>query len=302
MMATTTTVLAIVLVLMFGSVTPLAPCKVDCSHYATLGNKADDPFNCHMYYLCYDDVTYSEMPFSCPGGEFFDTVTKNCMKSSHTCSPECLKCTFDCSVPVMGKASHHVDCSKYYECGAEVKLVECPSQRTYFDGRSCQTEKTNCCSCTTECSASDVDDHKLIPDLHNCTNFYTCVKPGIPEESARGHCLSGNFVASMGTCVDDALCVAPCQEDPTDPGCVQEGEFVCEAVGYFPMCTHVCDRHYYTCTLTDLGHTVEAHVCTKNNVMDPLQVHCVAPEQCPCPCSTEGGRRRSSPFPPDAGL
>lgn len=276
-------------VLGVGDVFSMFPCKIDCSHFVQLGDKAADPVDCHKYYFCYASIDHSDTSFSCPSGEDFDTNTKECMSPStpgFKCTPSCEKCSFDCASAVLNKAANLYDCSVYYECdlmGLILETKQCESSAPYFDGNKCQSQRDKCCTCRPICSAGDVAAHEKVRDHRNCTNFYLCIAPGIPDESTHGHCNAGNFNAEMGECQEGAPCVAACQKTISDSDCGED--FVCEKYGNFPKCTTSCDPHYYHCSLEDVGRPVEAKVCTRNNVIDPYQVLCVPPEECPCPCT-----------------
>lgn len=259
----------------------LKPCQVDCHHYGSvLGDKADDPFNCHMYYVCFSWYEWSEVSFSCPEGEMFDTITKKCMKEGYICSDPCQKCSYDCTNPVMGQTSNFSNCSSYMRCNVGVGTpVTCPTDNPYFDGNICQSDYKKCCSCKPTCTDNDAEDHVLLPDYSNCTNFYLCVVSGVPDETSHGHCPSGNFDQASGACEDNAPCITSCTNKPPDDGCVDN--LICERQGYFPRCTKKCDPTYFWCSEDDVGHEGTPLTCSNDHVIDPISMVCIPPKDCP---------------------
>lgn len=264
-----------------GTLGALEPCKVDCSHYGSaLGNLADDPFHCNMYYLCFSGFEWSDYPFSCPEGEMFDTVTKQCMADGYVCSEVCQKCSYSCSNSIMGQASNFSSCNDYLRCdGGDGTLAKCPEETPYFDGNMCQNDVNECCSCRPECSESDADNHVQLPDYSNCTNFYLCVAEGVPDQTSHGHCSSGNFNQNTGYCDDAAPCLLTCSNDISDKGC--NDDFICPEEGFFPRCTEICDPIYYFCTAVDIGSSPQIIHCSNDLVIDPTTVMCIPPEDCP---------------------
>ena len=262
------------------TVTELKPCQVDCHHYGSgLGNLADDPFHCDMYYVCFGWNDWSKISFSCPEGEKFDTTTKTCMKEGYTCSDPCQKCSYECNNPVMGQAALFYNCSVFMECsGNSGTVAACPPDSPYFDGNVCQDDFSKCCSCKPECSKNDAQNHLMIPDYSNCTNFYLCVASGIPDETSHGHCPSGNFDPNLGSCSNSAPCNTLCTNGPPVDSCVDE--WVCEKKGYFPRCPEKCDPDYFECSRDDIGNKGHLRTCSHDQVMDPIAMMCVPPENC----------------------
>lgn len=197
------------------SVAAMAECKVDCSHYGTTpGDLADDPTDCHKYYICFSTTDWSVYSFNCPAGENFDTITKQCKVPTSpffSCSPPCEKCTYDCLTNILGKAANQYDCSVYFLCdpvmGSAIATEICPAEAPYFDGNKCQTNKGNCCTCRPSCTATDVTTHTRVPDYHNCTNYYLCISEGFQDQTAHGHCPTGNFEPMSGSCIVGTPCV-----------------------------------------------------------------------------------------------
>ena len=181
-------------------------CVIDCTHGQPL---TADPVNCKNYYICYGFYDHSEFPFTCDGSEFFDTTTHSCRDSGYYCTPECEKCSFDCTHPVLGKIASLVDCNVYYECKTGL-WITCPLDNPFFDGNVCQKDAAHCCTCRSQCTSIDVISHKMVPDYRNCTNFYLCIEAGFPDESSHGHCPHGNFDPQANTCKDGAPCIQPC--------------------------------------------------------------------------------------------
>ena len=180
-------------------------CVIDCSHGYAL---AADPVNCKNYYICYDDY-HSEFPFACDGNKYFDMNSHTCRDSSYHCTSECEKCSFECSAPVLGKRASLFDCGVYYDCKNE-KWHSCPDDNPYYDGNVCQKDNHNCCTCRPQCTAVDAGDHAMVQDYRNCSNFYLCMVPGIPDESTHGHCPIGFFDPEAKTCKEDIPCIQPC--------------------------------------------------------------------------------------------
>ncbi|KAG0726835.1 hypothetical protein GWK47_035792 [Chionoecetes opilio] len=260
---------------------PMGPCQVDCNHYGSwLGDLADDPFHCNMYYVCFSWHEWSPVPFACPDGEMFDTETKTCMKEGYTCSPPCQKCSYDCASPILGKVATFSNCSMYLDCMSGVGVPTlCPSDNPYFDGNICQSDYQKCCACKPTCSNQDALNHALLPDHSNCTKFYLCVVSGVPDETSHGHCPSGNFNHDTGDCDNTAPCVTTCTNGPQESGCIDK--LICKTVGCFPRCTGSCDPIYFCCTKDDIGHEVQPQKCSNNYVVDPNSTVCVPPEECP---------------------
>ncbi|KAG0726837.1 hypothetical protein GWK47_035794 [Chionoecetes opilio] len=183
-------------------------CLVDCSRTDNEHLTAD-PVNCKNYYICFDSSHYSAYPFPCEGDTFFDFSTNSCRESNFACTPECEKCSFDCSAPVLGKIANTADCGLYYECGIS-KWTTCSEEEPFFDGNVCQADESRCCNCKPHCSMSDALNHNMVPDHRNCSNFYLCMEPGIPDHLTHGHCPNGYFDPQAGNCNDGAPCIQPC--------------------------------------------------------------------------------------------
>lgn len=188
--------------------TALSPCVIDCSGQ-TGEHLTADPVNCKNYYICFDSEDHSIYPFTCEGTMYFDINTNSCRESDFTCTPECEKCSFNCSANGTGSIASSVDCGIYYTCDTG-ELSQCPPERPYFDGYVCQTNKQSCCTCKSLCTQSDVDNRVMVADLRNCTNYYLCMRPGIQEEITHGHCPFGNFDSSAEVCDEAAPCIQPC--------------------------------------------------------------------------------------------
>ena len=189
-----------------GNVIGLDTCVIDCSK-SNVQHLTADPLNCKNYYICYDSFLHSVYPFTCEGNQFFDIDTRSCRESSYACTPECEKCLFECSLNEFGKKASEVDCGIYYDCGTG-KWVTCSAGDPFFDGSICQQNEGRCCSCKPRCTSDDAINHNMIPDHRNCTNFYLCLEPGIPQ--THGHCQSGNFDPQERYCNTDVPCIQPC--------------------------------------------------------------------------------------------
>lgn len=187
-----------------GSVTGLEKCEVDCSH----GDQyTADPMNCKNYYICLTITEPSQYPFTCEGSMFFDSLSNTCKETGYTCSPECEKCSFDCASPVLGKIASTLDCGVYYTCNPGA-WTECPQEKPYFNGDICQSFQENCCTCKSYCTESDALNNKMVRDFRNCTNYYLCLKEGIPDELSHGSCPSGTvFDGQNHQCSENAPCV-----------------------------------------------------------------------------------------------
>ncbi|XP_063886382.1 uncharacterized protein LOC135114409 [Scylla paramamosain] len=211
----------------------------------------------------------------------FDTYSKTCMKEGYKCSGPCQRCSYDCiNNPILGQAADFYSCSTYRQCsGGSGTVISCPPDNPYFDGNICQNDYTKCCSCRPECSQEDVQLHRMVPDFSNCTNFYLCVAPGIPDETSHGHCPNGNFDQFGKNCNSNAPCIISCSNEPPDNGCVTK--WICEEEGYFPKCTASCDPTYFWCTASDIGQEAKPQECTHHFVLDPISMICVPPENCP---------------------
>ncbi|KAG0712315.1 hypothetical protein GWK47_018761 [Chionoecetes opilio] len=186
--------------------TGMDTCKIDCTHNLPF---TADPVDCRNYYICYGFFEHSEFPFTCDSGMFFDLNSHTCLSSGYKCTPDCEKCSFDCAAPVLGKRASTVDCGVYFDCEHN-DWISCSPDDPYFDGHVCQKDEYHCCTCKSSCSDYDVANHVMVPDYRNCTNFYLCLEPGIPDESTHGHCPSGNYDSQRKTCTDDAPCIQPC--------------------------------------------------------------------------------------------
>lgn len=160
------------------------------------------------YYICFDESSHSEYPFTCADNTFFDIVSHTCLDSGFTCTPECEKCSFDCTSPVLGKIATTVDCSVYYTCDTG-EWTTCDTATPFFDGNVCQVDELSCCTCKSLCTKSDVS-HVMVSDYRNCTNCYLCLDVGIPDETSHGHCPSGNFDPIAHACDVNAPCIQPC--------------------------------------------------------------------------------------------
>ncbi|XP_071542474.1 uncharacterized protein [Panulirus ornatus] len=272
--------LTVALVLVVGTVGTPSPCHVDCSHYGTTpGDYADDPMDCHKHYICFSATTWSTYPFDCEEGMNFDTVSKTCMAEGYSCPEPCQRCTFSCDHPILDQAADSGDCSTYYRCSEPNYPHKCPNDKPYFDGYMCQKDIKECCTCKPQCTEGDALNHRYVPDYLNCTNYYLCLVPGVPDSSSHGHCPFGNFDVPSGQCLEGSPCTTPCLEDPDPVTCLDA--LTCTETGYFPRCTGICDPYYFHCTEADIGLEVQPDICAYDKVVDPFSVICVPPHRCP---------------------
>lgn len=191
----------------------------DCSGYNdTFGGTQPiaDPSDCHRFYLCASQTEISDTSFPCFDDLMYDYIDEVCKEPDDPtleCAPPCEQCTLSCFYSYFGKAADDTNCDVYYECdeaGVPIDVIFCEESAPYFDGLTCQTDISKCCTCGPDaCLEGDLTE---IPDKRNCTNYYVCAAPGIPDERFHVHCESGNFDVEQQACVegadcDDAWCV-----------------------------------------------------------------------------------------------
>lgn len=186
-------------------------CVVNCTGYVDTPIDVADPMDCHKYYICTSADTYFEEPFSCPLGENFDRETRSCQpKADVVCNFDCEACTFDCATHIFGNAANPSHCSVYYECddaGTISKVLECGTG-SYYDGFSCQSDMSRCCTCKPPaCAAAD---YTKVADLADCHGYYVCFAVRIPDERAHDVCDNKVFNPVLGECEAGAACVEPC--------------------------------------------------------------------------------------------
>ncbi|XP_069179291.1 uncharacterized protein [Procambarus clarkii] len=247
-----------------------------------------DPLDCTRYYLCLgDDNLPSDSSIACPTGESFDPTTFAC-KFQLSCLPSCdlQFCHLQCNTAVMNIFDPN-NCSIFYQCvgGLPIGPFVCPVHLPYFDGQSCGTDKSTCCSdpCLAYCFEEDME----IPDPHDCTRYYICTGTGPATEKEHQTCSSGsNFDVSTGRCVAGAPCNIPCGkttapgESTTTPTPNCEESMTCTAVGQFPKCM-TCDQQFFNCP--NIGQSAIVETCPESYVFntDPTYPYCVIPSDCP---------------------
>lgn len=199
----------------------LAAVCEDCSGYDDFVGGTQpiaDPQDCHRFYLCASAVEISDTSFPCYEGLMYDYVEKICkdeMDVTLQCAPACDICSFTCTDSFFLKAADGEQCSVYRTCDIEGSVLDiefCTSPTPYFDGVQCQADITECCTCRPdECLVGDLSK---IPDKRNCTNYYVCAQPGVPDERFHAHCEIGIFDELTRECSDDgtATCNNPCEE------------------------------------------------------------------------------------------
>ncbi|XP_042209191.1 uncharacterized protein LOC121857264 [Homarus americanus] len=246
-------------------------CVPDCSGKKVL-DRVTDPLNCTKYFIC-----------------------GNC-SGPVNCTPKCEPpaCHLTCNGS-LDSISDPNDCGIYYICSAGNILgpISCPKDRPYFDGKTCTTDSSQCCSglCTPYCQAGIVE----APDPVNCTNYYICSRTGPADEKLHFSCPSGeNFDVAQGHCIPGAKCTIMCPKT-TVPGshttpsgggssvmpttdCLDNMK--CNATGYFPKCAS-CQQDYFHCWKVHEDALVET--CTGDLVFntDPSYPYCIDPTTCP---------------------
>lgn len=259
----------------------LVECFANCNGLpdATL---IPDPLDCRQYYICSAEEELG--PFSCDPDQIFSEADQKCVTGAD-CQNICdSACVFECSVGpkvIFDRIPTRADCSSYYECSTDGTLgekIQCPSHKPFFDGFTCQTEESECCSCKPYCSAEDLG--KFVIDPTDCTNRYLCLELGVPTISET--CASGNVDVMTVECSDVAPCIVLCTNVVEPDGCIEK--FTCEERGYFAKCPQRCSEEFYFCDDDDIGKVVEAHPClTEDQVFHPDTKRCVDPSECPYP-------------------
>ncbi|XP_050699926.1 uncharacterized protein LOC126987175 [Eriocheir sinensis] len=258
------------------------PCTLDCGGCG-LYEKAPDPENCRGYYVC--DGTgkpFNTPPLLCPDGQVYDINTHDCI-SEDTCN----ECPPQCSYECLGTASfaaYDFNCGVYYKCdghGVITGVEQCPGSAgtgLFFDGESCQADKTRCCHCLPYCSTNAFNS--VIPDPQDCRKYYFC--GSAQEISAQyGICPTGeNFDPASKVCSATVACSIDeaCRNVVGADGCIDP--FTCQQTGYFAKCPNQCTPDYYHCTAAT-GDFQDVSSCSGDKVFHPDNHICVAVDQCP---------------------
>ncbi|XP_063595463.1 uncharacterized protein LOC134772417 [Penaeus indicus] len=269
---------------------PVDSCAPVCPSPSATTNRVPDPTDCTRYYYCLTDGSATDFTEKCPDGMLFDNVSSDCMDAASatclTCEPTCkFECPADGSTALVANSE---DCRSFFVCnnGGSVP-VSCDPNKPFFNGTTCTTEESQCCD---RCQVYCEQEFTEIPDPANCTNFYYCARKGFPTEEDLHHCADrAVFNQETHHCDSEAECVQPCASLSSLPPLVSTTtvgsdcvtNFVCQTTGYFPMCTHICDPHYYFCSAGDIGHTVQPLQCPTGTVIDPTIMRCVNPGNCP---------------------
>ncbi|KAK7067835.1 hypothetical protein SK128_025833 [Halocaridina rubra] len=259
---------------LFQSITATAAyglCKPSCPGIF----RTHDPHFCSRYYGCLTGAP-SNNPSFCNAGLLYDKTGQICT-TGITCTAECPEgCHLTCQYSGDTIADPY-DCRVYYTCStvgpgaAEI----CPDNIPNFDHirKMCTSDPTVCCQSTTCDPYCDPGFSGLVPDPADCTKFYECINGNIYEASMS--CNQGEvFNAGLAVCSTSGFCRTWCNGDSL---CVEE--FLCEGVGFFPMCS-VCDPRYYSCS--EIGAQGVLYYCPSDYVFDinPDNPYCVPPNEC----------------------
>ncbi|XP_069969483.1 uncharacterized protein [Penaeus vannamei] len=193
-----------------------AACKPICTDRPD-GSLVPDPNNCHYYYICLIDETGTTQPtpvsFPCPDGEDFDSHSNSCRNpgsSNFECDKSCFSCRYYCYEKAI--IADPWQCGTYYHCtdGNPSQGLPCPAEKPFFDGDTCQTDESRCCSCISYCSSEDLQ--RLVADVNDCTRYYYCNQVGPVEEKFHSQCPLGNFDVMHQRCSETISCFSPCQQ------------------------------------------------------------------------------------------
>ncbi|XP_045111357.1 integumentary mucin C.1-like [Portunus trituberculatus] len=189
-------------------------CQLNCTN-SSPGDKIPDPRDCRKFYVCLATDGPSDVPFYCPDGLKFDTVTRECVSEGATCALCYPKCKYDCVIP-SGYAAVREDCTKITFCEIDPPFtVQCGPGEEYFDGESCQSDAAQCCDpCLVFCQEGNIET----ADPTSCRHFYFCTHTGYPLPQDRYECPEGElFDSTMSMCVDESLatCIQPCAATTT---------------------------------------------------------------------------------------
>jgi len=300
----------VMVVVVGGRVAIAESCVPDCEGMA-LGDKVEDPKECHNYYICLGNNLATDHSVPCDNGTYFSPSDSDCIDETVPCNSTCgggsLGCKLQCDPDSTTEIEFisDLDCNKYYICfsGNLQGPFTCPAMHPHFDGAQCVDVETGCCKhpCEPYCEAKDT----IIPDPVSCKNFYFCNDVGIPDDIFKFACGDDkNFDLHLGECSASAPCVTICDNttskttipgQTTIPGkttvpgqttvpvlttlgpndCV--ASLVCSEQGYFPVCTS-CYQYYFACTT--IGQSATQLKCPGSLVFDPVVHVCLLPENC----------------------
>nr|XP_053655919.1 uncharacterized protein LOC128704800 [Cherax quadricarinatus] len=200
-------IIILLIQLSIASTQDVVDCKPDCTGKQP-GDKVPDPTNCRQFYFCDGSNEPSSVPFSCEDGYVFNDTEGECVVGNTCSNKGCSSCFYSCDDAVdIASVADHYDCSIYYECPGNVEQ-QCASGK-YFDGSSCQSDKTKCCNCKPYCTENDL--YTLVIDPKDCKRYYYCDVVGIPEYSQQ--CEEGNFDIMNKVCSDTTPCITFCPDE-----------------------------------------------------------------------------------------
>ena len=258
------------------TLTEAEDCDPNCSDPAVEGENVEDPKDCHRFYVCYNKVPQG--PFDCPDGHHFDTA--DCVEDGDTeCKPKCEgatgTCEYECDAGnTIVYIADRYDCSTYRACSNDA-IMQCGTDKPFFDGVQCQSDESKCCHCNPYCYAADVG--KTVMDPTDCTKYYLC-KTGDKFPEISGHCSSGNYDPFLHECSLTAPCLTFCTNVVKPDGCIDV--YTCQKTGKFAKCPHLCVPEYYNCQAGDIGSVVKPVSCSGDEVFDPKLQYCVKPASC----------------------
>ncbi|KAK4329422.1 hypothetical protein Pmani_000180 [Petrolisthes manimaculis] len=261
------------------------PCVLDCAGCEN-EELVHDPQDCHNYYMCLNGVAIPEIPLTCHDGDHFNYTTHQCVSGDECegCLNASPVCHYQCKEDVYQYPTHgnQFNCSTYTNCNDnDNEIIPCPPEAPYYDGTSCQTDESKCCSCYPYCTTAMGN---LVLDPSDCTKFYICTDLGIPEHF--GTCKKGEYFDPMSEkCSTYVTCSTPssCFNKVYPDGCIYR--YTCQKFGVEAKCRNQCLKEFYSCTTDDIGHTVEPITCSGDLVFNPKNQLCIPVDDCPFPSS-----------------
>ncbi|KAK3891885.1 hypothetical protein Pcinc_004244 [Petrolisthes cinctipes] len=206
------------------------------------GTMIPDPSDCHAFYICENVGQLPSGPYHCNEDKpVFDPLLGDC-------SPDA-SCTTTLT-PDIPTTAHTTTISPDTPTTTTTTTIS-PDTSTTTTTTTISPDTPTTTTTTT-----------ISPDTPTTTTT-TTISPDTPTTTT-------TTTISPDTTTTTTIIPSSCKDS-----------IICEVVGPHPACTDICSKYYFYCDFFDIGNEAELRTCKYLKVLDPEEVVCVDPEDCP---------------------
>ncbi|KAK3871815.1 hypothetical protein Pcinc_023064 [Petrolisthes cinctipes] len=244
-------------------------CRFVCPTSGTEIAFRADLTDCGIFYLCPD-----ESPQSCTELEPYFTGT-TCDADPQLCCDPCTPYCYEPNILIPDPTN----CKQFYICTEKGP----PPADTQICTDGNFDPSIGKCSptapCQEPCSSTNTTSSTVSTDTTSSTVTVT-------TSTTSTHPIDTTTTTPPTTTTTTTTTTPPTTtttttSSTTNPACSES--WFCEEYGFFPVCTTLCSRRYFYCDYLHLHDYAEIQYCQGSDLLDPDEVVCVDPSDCPYP-------------------